>query len=155
MATEIFSQPILGFLACVAWHRVLLPDIGSSSSFPLYSGQHNLLQVLDVGLHVESEAMWEDEWRRNITIASDYPKYHDVNWVFGFLQYESVLRLTSRHSVIFVFEASCKNATVLHAFSKFTEESIASWGCFPHRQCPNNSSLIHSRQNLKQSTCAK
>ena len=53
VVTEIFSQPTLGALACVAWCRVLLPDVGSSSSNLFNPGQHNLLQALDVGLHVE------------------------------------------------------------------------------------------------------
>ena len=34
-------------------------------------------------------------------------------------------------------------------------ELILLWYCFPHRQCQYNSSLLHSRQNLKQSPCMK
>ena len=32
--------------------------------------------------------MREDEWRHDITIASDHPKHHDVDWVFDFYHYE-------------------------------------------------------------------
>ena len=43
----------LSSAACVAWYRVLLPDVGSYSSYSLDSGQDYLLQTLDVGLFVE------------------------------------------------------------------------------------------------------
>ena len=52
----------------MAWCRVLLPDVGSSSSHPLDPGQHYLFQALDVGHCVESEAMWKNK-QRHITIA--------------------------------------------------------------------------------------
>ena len=83
MLTQIFWQPALVSPACVAWHKdwcwhkfsdnqhwflqlvwhgtVLLPDVGSSSCYTLDPGQHYHLQVLDVDLRGESEAMWEDE----------------------------------------------------------------------------------------------
>ena len=50
--------------------------------------------------------MCEDDSRHNVTIASDLPKHHDVDWVFGFnpYEYESVLRLTSKHTETFVLE---------------------------------------------------
>ena len=38
---------------------------------------------------VEYEAMWEDEWRHNFTIANDHPKHHDVDWMFGFHHYQT------------------------------------------------------------------
>ena len=70
--------------ACVSWHRVLLLDVRSLNSLPL-NPSHCLLQSLDEGLGVECEAMWEDEWKHNITIISDPPlKHHDRDWVFGF-----------------------------------------------------------------------
>ena len=83
---------------------LVLPYIGSSSGHPLNPGQYHLFQALDVDLHFEPENMWEDEWRRNITIASDHTKYYDVHWVFGFHQYEceSFLRLTTKHCVLVV-----------------------------------------------------
>ena len=28
--------------------------------------------------------MWEDEWKHNITIPSDHPKYDNVDWMYGF-----------------------------------------------------------------------
>ena len=39
------------------------------------------------GFREESEAMWEDKSGHNVTIASDHPKHHDVNLVFGFHHY--------------------------------------------------------------------
>ena len=84
VVTEIFLQPTLGSAACVAWHSVPLPVVGSSNSHPLNTGQYYLLQVFDICLYVEYEAMWEDECRHNIAVISDYHKHHDVEWVFGF-----------------------------------------------------------------------
>ena len=34
--------------------------------------------------YVETETMWEDECRHYITIASDHPKHHNVDWLFSF-----------------------------------------------------------------------
>ena len=97
----------------------LLTDIGSFSGYPLDPGQHYLYQVLDIDLRVESETIWDNELRDNVTIASDHPKHHDVDWVFSFYQhqYELVLRLRAKHSEIFVGK---------HAISKFLEEWIGS-----------------------------
>ena len=105
MVVEIFCQPILGSPACVAEHRILLPDLESSSNHPHDPGQYSLFKLLDVGLRVQSDAIWKDEWR-HITIARDHLKHHDLVWVFGFHQYEYefVHRLTSKHSEIFVFD---------------------------------------------------
>ena len=49
--------------------------------------------------------MKEDEWKHG-TIASDHPKHHDVDWMFGFqqLEYESVFRLALKDSEVFVLE---------------------------------------------------
>ena len=60
---EILSQSTLCSLF------VLLPNIESPRSHRLDPGQHNLFQALDVDLYIESEAMWEDEYWHNITIA--------------------------------------------------------------------------------------
>ena len=43
------------------------------------------IQALDIGLHVKPLAMWEVEWKHNVTITSDYPKDNDVDWIFGCL----------------------------------------------------------------------
>ena len=85
MVTEIFSGPKLGSAACVAWCRVLFPDVRSSSSHPLDPSQYYLLQAIDVGLRVESEAMWEYEWRHKVTITRDHFKHLHVDWVLSFL----------------------------------------------------------------------
>ena len=105
MIKKIFSQPKLGSPS-VAWCRVLLPDVGPFSTHPLNPRQHYLLQALDVSLHVEFEAELEDKWWHNVTTASDHPKHLEVDKVLGFNQYEceSLLRLTSKHSEIFVLE---------------------------------------------------
>ena len=59
-------------------------------------------------LFIDYEAMWEDEFGHNITIASDYPKHDDGYWVFGFHQYESDLRLTPEYCGIFVLGIWCE-----------------------------------------------
>ena len=80
---------MFGSLVCGAWHRVLLPDRGSSRSYSLNSEIYLLL--LDVGLRVETEAMEKDKGRHNETIANDHPKHFDVVWVFGFYYYRYIL----------------------------------------------------------------
>ena len=77
-----------------------------SSKQTVDSEQHYFLHTLDSHLCVESKSMWEDEWTHKITIASKQPKHQDVEWEFGFPQYEyeSVLRLTPKHFEIFVFK---------------------------------------------------
>ena len=64
------------------------------------------------------------------------------------------LRLTHKHSEIFVLVLPEGSQVVQHTVSKFLLQWIAS-SCFPHRQCLTDSSLLHRRQNLKQSTCTK
>ena len=65
MVAEFFSLPTLGFLAFVAWCRVLLPDLGSSIDHPL-----NLGQTLDIGLGVVSKAVWKEEMKHNVAIVT-------------------------------------------------------------------------------------
>lgn len=38
----------------------------SLSSHPLDTGQDYLLTTLDIGPHVQFEALWEDQWRHNL-----------------------------------------------------------------------------------------
>ena len=78
VVAEIFSQPHM-FLV-LRWHNTY------SYCYPLGPLQHYLLQSLDEGLCVESDAVWEDEWRNNVNIDSDHTK-HDVDWVFGLHRY--------------------------------------------------------------------
>ena len=72
----------------------------TKSSVLLDPGEHCLLPALHVGFHVESEAMWEDKWRYNVSIISDHSKHHDVDRVFSFYEYEFGLV----YSEIFVLE---------------------------------------------------
>ena len=74
----------------------MLPNVGSSSDLFFYPALHYLPHTLEVGLHIESEAVWEDGWRYDVTTVIDLPKHHD-----SFHQYESVLRLTPKHFEIF------------------------------------------------------
>ena len=91
-----------------------MADVGFSCSHPLGPGQH-YLQALDIGLHVEFEAMWEDESRYNITIASDYSKHHEVDWVFGFHQYWYILWIL------------CKPMVDLSVYHLFLAEIFLIW----------------------------
>ena len=102
VVADILSQLTLGSLACVALRRVLLPDIGSSNSYFLDPRQHCLRQALDVNLgwvcgHIE------DEWKHNVAIVSDHFEQDNVEWVFGFHQYEyeSIHRLIPKYCAIF------------------------------------------------------
>ena len=49
----------------MAWRSILLPEVRSSSGYSFDQGQYYLYLALDVGFHVESEAIWEDEWKEN------------------------------------------------------------------------------------------
>ena len=70
---------------------------------------------------------WEDDERYNATIASDNPKYHAVDWVFGFYQqeYEFVPRLTSKTLEIFVLEPLCEFQTVSHFWGREQRQGTA------------------------------
>ena len=61
LAAEMFS--LLTYLRGVV--IVQLPDVGSSAATIL-------VLALDVGLRVECEAMWKDEWSHNVPIARDH-----------------------------------------------------------------------------------
>ena len=63
-----------------------MPDMVSSSSHPLDPEKNYLLQTLDIGFPVEFKAKWEDGLSNKVAIASDHPKHHNVDWVFGFHQ---------------------------------------------------------------------
>ena len=75
-----------------------------------------------------------------------------VNWVFGFHQYEyeSVLRLTTKHSEIFVLMHTAWMPTVQYAVSKFMDEWFPSLCCLPLKQFPTVPSLLPYWQNAKQ-----
>ena len=111
VVAEIFLQPRLGSPACVLRRRVLLPDVQSSSSHLLDPGC-TISSGHDVGLHVESEAMWADEWRYNVSNTLKTPSCRlDV---FHQYEYESVPRMTPLY---WTFQCECQ--AVQHAFSKF------------------------------------
>ena len=128
--TNIFRQPTLGSPTNVAWRRVLLPDIGSSSHH-LDSEQHYLsrhsIEISMLSLRpywkMNGGITWlvKNEWRYNVTC--DLSKLQDVVWVFGFNQYEyeSVLRLTPKH---WGFRRECQSKQC--TASKFIEEGVAS-----------------------------
>ena len=73
--------------------------IAGPNSYSFDPGKYYFLQPLDVGLCIESEAMWKDEWRYNVTIASDHPKHYDVAWLFRFHHYQYTLRGQSKSIV--------------------------------------------------------
>ena len=56
---------------CAALRRGLLQDVEFSSSDPLDPGQHYLLQAIQ-----------ENEWKHNVTIAGGHSKRYNVNKVF-------------------------------------------------------------------------
>ena len=97
---KIFSQPKVDSSAWVTWRRILLLDVGYSRSHSLYPGKHSILQRINVGPRVESEAIWEAEWKHNVTIVSDHPKLHDVDWIFGFHHYQYILWGQNKPTVV-------------------------------------------------------
>ena len=97
------------------------------------------------------------------------------SWSFFLLEQSEVLGLPYLHNhhwtLLTVFDSSdwcphslkswywciwCECHLVEHTVSNFLEKWIASWCCFPHRQCPTHTCLLQSRQNLlkkKKSAC--
>ena len=56
--------------------------------------------------------------------------------------------LNTLKSLFWCFQHECQ--AVQYVISKFLEGWISSLCCFPQRQCPTDSSLLHNEQNLKQ-----
>ena len=79
MYAEIFGRLALGSPAYLTWRRVLLSDIGSSNSHPLYSGQQSFLNALDVGFRFESRHvgkwMCKIYWCRKTRNTDDSPLF--------------------------------------------------------------------------------
>ena len=157
VVAEIFSQSRPNSPACVKWRKVLLPVVVSFKSHPPDPEEHYLLQGLDEHLDVECEAMSGDEWRNNFSIACVLSKHH-MDWVFAFFQHIYYDLLSDWHSntlksLYWSLRHECQ--PIQRAVFKFLDVGITRC-CFPHRQYPINSSLLHSRQNLKQKhACAK
>ena len=85
VVVEIFWQPSLVSPTHMAWCRVLLPDVRSSSGCPLNSGMHYFLQALSVWPQYWVCSQGEDEWRHNISITIANLKHHDVDRLFVFI----------------------------------------------------------------------
>ena len=118
----------------LGWYSAaLLSDIEYSNSQSFNSVQHYLFQAFNVSLHVECVAMKEDEWRHNVIIVSDHPKYHDVDWVFDFHPYQYILWGQNKPTSYFQISGRVNCIIVLLSL-----------------KCPADSSLQHSRSNLKQ-----
>ena len=116
---------------------------------PSRSRRALLFEAHNIGLYVESETMREDEWRHKVIIAGDHLKNHYVDTVFSFhrYEYESVLRLTPQNSEIFFLEFPLN---VSSKACRFQISRGVNWRCVPQRQCSNDFSWLHSRQNPKQ-----
>ena len=85
---------------CVIWRIALLRDVGSYRSHPLDPGLYCLLQSLDIGLRVKSDAMWEDEWKHHVNITGDHPKHFDVDRVFGSHLFQYILLGQNKPTVV-------------------------------------------------------
>ena len=98
MVVRIFSKWKQCSRAYVVWHS-LVSKRRVFQQPPSWSRLSQLPQGTWCRPYVESEAMWKYEWRHNVTIASDHFKDHDMDWVFGFHQYQynSALTLTPKH----------------------------------------------------------
>ena len=114
------------FFHCLQW--IFLLYVGSSSNYPLDPGQNYFLHAFDVGFRVVSNATLEDEWKHNVTIASDHHKM----WT-GF--YSSSIWI--RHQI------NCQTPWNLHleansliaaglSFRNFKRNELRPWCCFPH-----------------------
>ena len=139
--TEFFGisltcTPHIIIIIITAWtgfsylYSMLQSPVGSFSWHSLDPGQHYLPRALDVGLWVESEAMWEHEWRHHVTITSDHPICHEMNWLLAFFyqyEYESVFRLTSKHYEIYVLGLPSWMSLIQHVVFKFLKMWISLW----------------------------
>ena len=151
MWMQKFSHKHWALWPVQAWHRVLMSDLGSSSSHPIDPKQNWLLQAFDEVLRIKSEAMWQDGWSQNVTIASDHPKHRDVNsvlfssigiWIC--LQTETNILKSSNWRFLHDWQA------VQHTVSKCPKQWIAPEFSFPLEDCSTVSGLLHSRQSLKE-----
>ena len=69
---ENFWQPKLGSPACVAWRRVLLPDVGSSNSHSLDPEYHYLLQDTHIYIYIYTSAVTKSLVFINLNLTSDW-----------------------------------------------------------------------------------
>lgn len=94
-----------------------MPNIGSSSSHLLDGRQPHLIQTLSLVHRVESEAVWEEEWKHDFAIIRDHFKNHEVDWMIdlyysrymsldGMYMSLDVLKLMPEHSENFAFDIS-------------------------------------------------
>ena len=120
VVAEIFSQRSP---ACVA------------SSHCLNLGLQEPLQVLDVDLHVESEAMREDEWRHNVIIECDHSKHHGSDRMLVFFFSLNINLFSDWHPKSEIFPLDLP-AWMPLSISNILYEWIVSWWCFLYRQCP-------------------
>ena len=132
----------------LAWHGT---NIGSSSSYSLDPGQHYLPQ------HLMWTSLLRPCGKMNGSITSP-PIVNTPNTmmstrclIFMNINLSSDWHPSSLKSTYWSFQHKCQVEQL--AVFKFLKEWIASWFYFPHRQYLTDSSLLHSRQNLKQIKC--
>ena len=83
----------------------------------------------------------ENKWRHSVTIASDHPKHHDIDWVFGFHQFESIPKLTPQTLWNLCIGAVSMNTKLYSMpFPNFWSNEFRQC-CFPHRQCQTDCSF--------------
>ena len=107
-------------------YRVLLPDVGSSSSQPLNLEKLYFIQALDVDLCVKSEDIWEDEFRHKVTITRYHTKHPNVDWVFSFINMNMNLSLNWHLNILkYLYWSSTVNVNLNSMqFLKFLSSNL-------------------------------
>lgn len=76
MIIEFLNQPLLGVVSVVRSSEVLLEHLKLPSDRPLYPGLGNCIQRLDVGIGVDSKALWGNVERHEMTLIDHNPPEH-------------------------------------------------------------------------------
>ena len=89
---------------------------------------------------------------RTISETSRLPYLCNHHWAPPILFKSSAL-INSQTLKYLYYSLHCECQAVQHVISTFLKEWIASWSCFPLGQYSTDSTLLHSRQNLKPTKC--
>lgn len=134
--------------------RVLLPNIGYSSSRPLEPGQHYHLKALDVGFCVDPDAHANKFGSSFLirTIKVSFPSYCTFVTSIRLIQLFPNL-LYWCHIDIQTFWNVCIEASRANA-KQYSMSCPNFWSrcSFPHKQCPTDPTVLGSWQTQKQTT---
>ncbi len=77
------QQPRLNLLASVCRCSILLEGVPVSPGHPVHSGNHHILQDIQVHFLVDLQAHGEEVRQHDVPIGGDHPEDHHCGWVLG------------------------------------------------------------------------